>query len=52
MDGEVVDSYLDNVIAVCHGEKEGEFKKDTGEEYWVTCFNIDKSDSGAIHLAT
>ena len=48
IEGEVADSYLDNLITVCTPSKESEYTSDDGEEFWMTCLKI---DTGATYVA-
>lgn len=37
VDGDVSESYMDNMIHVCQKRDEGEFMTEDGEEYWTMC---------------
>ena len=51
IDGEVSDSFYDNLITICSGDGESEYANDEGEEYWMTCITIDGATKVAASVA-
>ena len=49
VDGQVSDSYTDNLLTICQAEDATEYANPDGEEYCVTCIPL--AEGGATKLA-